>query len=253
MQTCPTKTEVADLDYNERQARCDHTMETLIEILYVISTALLVPVMLVLLAFLVWCLLEVGGFLREWHERRAAAQHWQSFVAQLVAAAGSTAAVFFDAAAYPGFVGAFARRGREQFRQTAFRTKLVADLEIEAAGRLARMNLGVRVGPMLGLMGTLIPLGPALLGLSEENIGLMGRSLVVSFCTTVLGLLVGGLCYAMLAVRRQWYARDLADVEFVDQLLAPTPPPFFEGPNHVPSDPGESKSNSQPATAIGRR
>jgi biopolymer transport protein ExbB/TolQ len=225
-------------------------METLIEILYLISTALLVPVIVVLLGFLIWCLLEVGGFLREWQERRAAAANWRSFVTRLDATSGdaSTAAVFFDVATFPGFVGAFARRGRQHFQQVIFRGKLSADLEIEAAGRLATMNLGVRVGPMLGLMGTLIPLGPALLGLSEENIDLMGRSLVVAFCTTVLGLLIGGLCYAMLVVRRQWYAQDLADVEFVDQLLSHSGPTCNEESHHAPRDRNETQSNSHPAT-----
>jgi biopolymer transport protein ExbB/TolQ len=230
-------------------------METLIEILYLISTALLVPVIVALLASLVWCLLEMGGFLREWQERRGAAPNWTSFVARANASSGdaSIAAAFFDATTYPGFVGTFARRGREHFRQAVFRGKLVADLEIEAAGRLAALNLGVRVGPMLGLMGTLIPLGPALLGLSAENIDLMARSLVVAFCTTVLGLLIGGLCYAMLAVRRQWYAQDLANVEFVDHLLAHLPSYTCEDTNHAPRDRGESPSNSQPATSAHTR
>jgi biopolymer transport protein ExbB/TolQ len=227
-------------------------MDTLIEILYLISSALLVPVMVVLLGFLAWCLLEVGGFLREWQDRRRAAPNWKSFLARHDAASddASAAAAFFDTTQYPGFVGDFARRGQRLFRQSAFRRKLVADLEIEAAGRLAAMNLGVRVGPMLGLMGTLIPLGPALLGLSEENIDLMGRSLVVAFCTTVLGLLVGGLCYTILAVRRQWYAQDLADVEFIDHLLALASPSLSQENDHAPRKHSESSPNSQPAIAV---
>jgi biopolymer transport protein ExbB/TolQ len=198
-------------------------MDTLIEILYLISSALLVPVIVVLLGFLAWCLLEIGGFLREFSERRRTAANWSSFLAQfnLYGAPGADlAGRFFDRVDYPGLLGSFARRGRACRYNFLARDKLVSNLEIEAAGRLAAMNLGIRVGPMLGLMGTLIPLGPALLGLSEENIDLMGRSLVVAFCTTVLGLLVGGVCYAMLLVRRQWYAQDLADVEFIDNCLS---------------------------------
>jgi len=95
--------------------------------------------------------------------------------------------------------------------------KLVSDLEIEAAGRLTRMSLGVRVGPMLGLMGTLIPLGPALIHISTGNVEEMAHNLVVAFSTTVLGLFVGGICYGIWLARRQWYARDLADIEYVYQ------------------------------------
>jgi biopolymer transport protein ExbB/TolQ len=220
-------------------------MDALIDILYTISTALLVPVMVALLALLGWSLLEVGGCLREGTERRRAAAHWSAFVASLSAEPSSDAAFaakFFAGVDYPGYVGAFARRARSKYRGTALRAKVAADLEIEAAGRLAAMNFGVRVGPMLGLMGTLIPLGPALLGLSEENIDAMGRSLVVAFCTTVLGLLVGGLCYAMLLVRRQWSAQDLADIEFIEHCLSST------GVNHHAFHDGhEPQANAQPS------
>ena len=64
-------------------------METLIEILYLISSALLVPVMLVLLGFLAWCLLEVGGFLREWQDRRSTAANWMCVRRAIRRVAGS--------------------------------------------------------------------------------------------------------------------------------------------------------------------
>jgi biopolymer transport protein ExbB/TolQ len=239
-------------------------MDTLLEILYAISTALLVPVIVVLLGFVTWCLLEIGGFLREWQDRRRAAATWQAFLARLGSSptpAADAACSFFEASDYPGLVGSFARRGRSHFREAAFRNKLVSDLEIEAAGRLAAMNLGIRLGPMLGLMGTLIPLGPALLALSQDNIDLMGRSLVVAFCTTVLGLLVGGLCYAMLLARRQWYAQDIANVEFIDQLLVEfvdqllndTDSRIAQESDHAPRDGSEPPASTQPATAANRR
>ncbi len=197
-------------------------MDSLIEILYTISSALMVPVIVMLLGLLAWCLLEVGGLLREWQDRRRTATNWSSLqgrlVEQQVLDAESVAALFAGGD-YPGLVGSFVRRGRESLLCPITRGKLMADAEIAASGRLAAMNFGVRLGPMLGLMGTLIPLGPALLGLSQENIEVMSRSLVVAFGTTVLGLLIGGICYAMLLVRRQWYAQDLADLDFVDRCL----------------------------------
>lgn len=94
---------------------------------------------------------------------------------------------------------------------------MLSDLEIAAAGRLARMNAGL--APILGLMGTLIPMGPALIGLSTGNIDELARNLVVAFGTTVLGLFVGGMCYGLWLTRRQWYSRDLADIEYVFHCL----------------------------------
>lgn len=76
---------------------------------------------------------------------------------------------------------------------------------------------------MLGLMGTLIPLGPALMGLASGNVAEMARNLVVAFTATVVGLLVSGATYGIGLARRTWYARDVSDLEFLSQRLAPVP------------------------------
>ncbi len=201
-------------------------MESLVEILFFLSTALLVPVIAVLLGFVAWVLLEVGGFVREMRERHKQSAAWKSFLKDLHQPTGppveATVAAFFQQDAYSGLLGSFSASGREIQYNELHLGKLVSDLEIEAAGRLARMSLGLRVGPMLGLMGTLIPLGPALIGLSTGNIQDMARHLVMAFSTTVLGLFVGGICYGLWLVRRQWYSRDLADIEYVYQCLHAT-------------------------------
>jgi biopolymer transport protein ExbB/TolQ len=198
-------------------------MESLVEILFFLSTALLLPVIAMLLGFVAWVLLEIGGFVREARERRRQNSAWRSFLAKLgthsQSCEKSAVASFFQSRDYTGLVGSFSTRGDKVRDSELHLGKVVSDLEIEAAGRLARTILGVRVGPMLGLMGTLIPLGPALIGLSTGNIEAMARNLVVAFNTTVLGLFVGGICYGIWLTRRQWYARDLADIEYVYQCL----------------------------------
>ncbi len=198
-------------------------MESLVEVLYFLSTALLIPVIVVLLGFVAWSLMEIGGFLREAGERRRQKSSWQSLLSELYASSRrvdkSAVTSFFQQNGYTGLLGSFAKRGRQIYESELHLGKLVSDLEIEAAGQLARMSLGLRVGPMLGLMGTLIPLGPALVGLSTGNIEEMARHLVVAFSTTVLGLFVGGTCYGIWLVRRQWYSRDLADIEYLYHCL----------------------------------
>jgi len=196
-------------------------MDSLVEILFFLSTALLVPVVVVLLGFVAWVLLEIGGFVSEARERHRQNSAWQSFLAELhdqpAPLCKSALATFFQHNVYSGLLGSFSVLGREIRDSELHWSKLISDLEIEAASRLARMSLGLRAGPMLGLMGTLIPLGPALIGLSTGNIEDMARHLVVAFSTTVLGLFVGGMCYGIWLTRRQWYARDLVDIEYITQ------------------------------------
>ena len=76
-----------------------------------------------------------------------------------------------------------------------------------------------RVGPMFGLMGTLIPMGPALIGLASGNIQQLASNLVIAFSTTVIGILVGVICYSISMVKRRWYAQDLSDMEYIVELL----------------------------------
>ena len=74
-----------------------------------------------------------------------------------------------------------------------------------AQRRLERADLLARSGPILGLMGTLIPLGPGLSALGSGNIDILATALTVAFDTTVIGLLVGLVAYLVGRVRRRWY------------------------------------------------
>ena len=69
--------------------------------------------------------------------------------------------------------------------------KALADFDYASLRRLERTRLLVRAGPALGLMGTLIPLSPALAGLAEGDVAELSSNLRLAFSITVLGLLVG--------------------------------------------------------------
>lgn len=72
---------------------------------------------------------------------------------------------------------------------------------------------------MLGLMGTLIPMGPALVGLATGDIASMAYNMQVAFATTVVGMLVAGIGLATLQVRQRFYARSLNALEFIFHKL----------------------------------
>jgi len=72
----------------------------------------------------------------------------------------------------------------------------------------------------LGLVGTLLPLGPGLMALNDGNLGMLSSQLVVAFSTTVVGLLIGGISYAIAMARA--HAADLVsgDIELVSSLVS---------------------------------
>ncbi|KPV39075.1 flagellar motor protein MotA [Thiohalorhabdus denitrificans] len=82
--------------------------------------------------------------------------------------------------------------------------------------RIERADLIARVGPMLGLMGTLIPLGPGLAALGRGELQTLAQAVTVAFDTTVMGLLVGIVGFILGRVRRRWYDSLLDALEAGD-------------------------------------
>ena len=68
-----------------------------------------------------------------------------------------------------------------------------------ARRRIERADIFARTGPMLGLMGTLIPLGPGLAALGRGDVAVLAQAVTVAFDTTVLGLLVGVVGFVSVA------------------------------------------------------
>ena len=99
--------------------------------------------------------------------------------------------------------------------------KILADFDLVSLRKLERSRMLVRFGPALGLMGTLIPLSPALEGLANGNVKLLSENLRVAFSVTVLGLLIGAIAFAVALVRDRLYAQDLSDLEYVATTLTP--------------------------------
>jgi biopolymer transport protein ExbB/TolQ len=100
-------------------------------------------------------------------------------------------------------------------------SKALADFDFQSLRRLERTRILVRMGPALGLMGTLIPLAPALDGLAKGNTQELSSNLKVAFSVTVLGLLIGALAFAVSLVRDRLYGQDLSDLQFVASELVP--------------------------------
>lgn len=82
-----------------------------------------------------------------------------------------------------------------------------------ARRRIERADIFARTGPMLGLMGTLIPLGPGLAALGRGDVAVLAQAVTVAFDTTVLGLLVGVVGFVLGRLRRRWYDAALSRLE----------------------------------------
>lgn len=82
-----------------------------------------------------------------------------------------------------------------------------------ARRRIDRSELLTRLGPMTGLLGTLIPLGPGLAALGRGDVTQLARAVTVAFDTTVVGLAIGATGFFANRLRRRWYDAALDRLE----------------------------------------
>jgi biopolymer transport protein ExbB/TolQ len=96
--------------------------------------------------------------------------------------------------------------------------RAVVDYDLYVSKRLDRVRLLVRAGPALGLMGTLIPLAPALAALGKGQPSVLAGELQTAFAITVVGVAVGLIAFTVALVRERYYTKDLADLEFLREI-----------------------------------
>ena len=102
----------------------------------------------------------------------------------------------------------------------ALARKLFEFEEEKTLKTLEKTDIITRIGPTLGLMGTLIPMGPGLAALGAGDINTLASSLTVAFNTTIVGIGSGALCYVIGKIRSGWYDRYLSDLDaLIDAVL----------------------------------
>jgi biopolymer transport protein ExbB/TolQ len=200
--------------------------DALLTTLYTVTLALLYPVIIGLLVLLVYSFAEIGAFFSEYTSRnrnlkklRIGCDKAKEFLAggeiekasETVMSSGSSYLLSKFISELSEFIGI------GNFKTEA--EKLLQEYEITIWERTEKERILTRVGPMLGLMGTLIPMGPALMNLASGNISEMATNMIVVFSTTVLGLLIGGINYVMVMIKKRWYSQDLSDMEYVVEVL----------------------------------
>lgn len=193
--------------------------------LYRLSNALLLPTLILLLTLAAWTVLMAGGLVREAFSRREVVRTRREARRLLKEGAAKTAVWQRLAACRAGLPARLMASLGPAGGDPAEAVKCLEDLEGEVAATLSKLTWVTRVAPMLGLMGTLIPLGPALTGLAAGDLAALSGNLVVAFTATVIGVLVGCISFSLATVRRNWYHRDLGDLDYLVGRLHDLPHP----------------------------
>lgn len=204
----------------------------LAEALAKIASALRVPVLLLALLALLVCALEVGRFIGEYTRRARAGRHaLRRLVAQVSADPARAATLCQQAPTrIAGDTLVQIARARLAHDPAAIEHAL-ADYELSSQRRLERTRILVRVGPALGLMGTLIPLAPGLAALGHGQISTLAGDLRTAFAATTIGLLVGTVAFALTLIRTRMYSEDLAALERAGVPARESPQPSSPSPS----------------------
>lgn len=192
-------------------------MESLIYTLSWISTALQVPVVLAILYLLARGLLALGGFYGQWSDRLRRRHHMGTLAdipaTQLLDTLEQACVRPKDAL----------RQALQALRKApadpVWHERVVTEFELAVDQRLALFRTMTRIGPLLGLMGTLIPLGPALVALAGGDIAVLARKMEVAFATTVVGLVIGAIGFMLHQTTQRWAMDDLSLLDLVSARL----------------------------------
>ncbi|MBQ1454564.1 MAG: MotA/TolQ/ExbB proton channel family protein [Thermoguttaceae bacterium] len=188
-------------------------MSRLTELFFLISDTLLWPVLLGLMIGLAATVLGIGQAARE-ALRRAGTRTLRRRVSEALENRRFDQLETLDLGRRTTpFFTALSRILRTE-NDPALVDKILADAKRVNQEKIAPMKLWLKFGPALGLMGTLIPLGPALVGLAAGDLQTMARNLQIAFATTVVGLLVSLIAYVLVSIHQRWAARDLLLLTF---------------------------------------
>ena len=189
-------------------------MQLLTDLFFLISTALMIPVMLALLIGLVYVLYLLGLTLREYVARMEKRKERQAYLEAVEKKLPEVPTVK-GSGDFVGLLNMIA--SREKDRQMV--AKKLADLETSWLTDLEKVADLTKYGPALGLMGTLIPLGPALVGLAEGDLKTMATNMIVAFATTIVGLLISLLALSIHSAKKRWCRADSLLLNFAAERM----------------------------------
>ncbi|MDR2170465.1 MAG: MotA/TolQ/ExbB proton channel family protein [Planctomycetaceae bacterium] len=190
-------------------------MSILTSIFYIISISLMIPVMLALLFGLIYTLYLAGISAYEFIARMQRRDKEK----EIVTALENKSTTLPELAATNEFeqtLNLIISGNNDQL----LLGKRIASIESERRTELQKISDLTKYGPAIGLMGTLIPLGPALVGLARGDLETLSNNMIIAFATTVVGILISLIALAIHSAKKSWYRDDSILLTFAAERIA---------------------------------
>lgn len=164
----------------------------------IVSELFIAPVLIAIAAMFIYALFAIGQFSSQWLLRR---KYQMNYSRQIKEGQLSPC---------PGY------HLHNYFVQNT--TSSSDELEVFALKNLEVLRLITRMSPMLGLVATMIPMGPALRSLADGNIQGISENLIIAFAAVIWALIISTLTFWPASVKKRWLAQELINI---DKLKAP--------------------------------
>lgn len=192
-------------------------MDNISQILFLVSDSLLIPDIIVLLVLFVRALFLVGSFYNQYITKYKNERQLRPILNQLTPERMEelqTALPEKDNSLYIKYLRAILDRPADD----TYADYMITNFENDAEKDVVTSKLLAKVGPVLGLIGTLIAMSPALTGLSQGDISKMASNMQVVFATTVVGLVVSLVGLVTLQFKQRWYAKEVNQLDYITRI-----------------------------------
>ena len=192
-------------------------MDNISQILFLVSDSLLIPDIIVLLVLFVRALFLVGSFYNQYITKYKNERQLRPILNQLTPERMEELQAALpekDNSLYIKYLRAILARPADY----TYADYMITNFENDAEKDVVTSKLLAKVGPVLGLIGTLIAMSPALTGLSQGDISKMASNMQVVFATTVVGLVVSLVGLVTLQFKQRWYAKEVNQLDYITRI-----------------------------------
>ncbi|WP_072681323.1 MotA/TolQ/ExbB proton channel family protein [Arcobacter sp. LA11] len=171
-------------------------------LMYEVSNTFLAPILILIVLLFIYSIFEIGVFFTQWFKRKKSEKNYKKFLKNEQ----------FEFIKGYAIVNYLVNSGFNSLE----------DLEVHAYKKLQNTSIITRVAPMLGLVATMIPMGPALKALSSGNVQGISENLIIAFAAVIFALITASITYWITTVRKGWYAHEIKDILHLNKVTNET-------------------------------
>lgn len=161
--------------------------------MYQLSDFFMAPVLCLIALLFVYSLFATGQFFSQTMQRR---RHYRAFIQLLNNDLGSKPELVLNGYPMANLANEIPNISQDQ-------------LDVAALKELEGVRNVSRLAPMLGLIATMIPMGPALKSLADGNIQGISENLIVAFSAVIFGLIIASITFWIASVKKRWMVEEL--------------------------------------------